>query len=124
MARIKGKDSKPEILIRKKLWNLGYRYRLHYKKLPGKPDIVFPSRKKVIFVNGCFWHKHDCKYFSWPQTNTEFWKKKINRNFKRDSENYKELTKLGWKYFVVWGCELKKNNFAEMMKNVINFLES
>ncbi len=122
MSRIKGKNTKPEEILRKLLWKHGYRYRLHYKKLPGKPDIVFPSRKKVIFVNGCFWHKHDCKYFKWPQTNTDFWKEKITGNVTRDNKNYNALSDLGWGFIVVWECELKEKDTQSVMNKLISFL--
>lgn len=124
MSRIKGKDTKPEETLRKLLWKHGYRYRLHYKKLPGKPDIVFPSRKKVIFVNGCFWHKHKCKYFKWPQTNAEFWKEKITGNVNRDKKNYKTLTELGWCYLVIWECELKTKDFEPVLNKLQIFLDN
>ncbi len=119
MSRIKGKDTKPELLVRKWLWSRGYRYRLHRKDLPGKPDIVFPRHRKAVFVHGCFWHKHDCRYFKWPRTNREFWKKKINENVRRDQKNYQDLIADGWNYFIVWECELK-NKFESTM----HFLES
>ncbi len=108
MSRIKDKNTKPELLVRKWLWSQGYRYLLHRNDLPGKPDIVFPRKRKVIFVNGCFWHKHDCRYFKWPRTNQEFWKKKINENVRRDQKNYKDLIADGWNYFIIWECKLKE----------------
>ena len=122
MSRIKGKNTKPELLVRKWLWSEGYRYRLHRKDLPGKPDIVFPGRKKAIFVHGCFWHKHDCKYFKWPRSNEEFWKEKINGNVSRDKKNYKSLQECGWDYFVLWECELKGNAHL-VFENLKAFLE-
>lgn len=125
MSRIKGKNTKPEILIRKWLWGNGYRYRLHHYKLPGKPDIVFPGRRKAIFVHGCFWHKHSCRYFKWPETNSEFWKTKIKSNVKRDNDNYFALTKSGWEYLIIWECELKDNNEIvwERLKNFLDTIE-
>ena len=122
MSRIKGKNTKPELLVRKWLWSRGYRYRLHRKDLPGKPDIVFPRQRKVVFVHGCFWHKHDCRYFKWPRTNREFWKKKINENVRRDQKNYQDLIKGGWTYFVVWECGLK-SDFEKNMHNIVRFLK-
>lgn len=107
MAGIKGKDTKPEILVRKALFRKGFRYRLHYKGLPGKPDLVFPSRKAVIFVNGCFWHAHDCHLFKWPSTRRRFWKEKILGNKKRDQENFRKSTEAGWRVLVIWECALK-----------------
>lgn len=124
MSRIKGKDTKPEEILRKLLWKHGYRYRLHYKKLPGKPDIVFPSRKMVIFVNGCFWHKHECKYFKWPKTNTDFWEKKITGNVTRDNKNYKALVSLGWSYLIIWECELKTKSVEPVFEKIKVFLTS
>ena len=121
MSRIKGKNTKPELIVRKWLWSQGYRYRLHRKDLPGKPDIVFSGRKKVIFVHGCFWHKHNCRYFKWPETNPEFWKKKINENVRRDQKNYQDLIADGWHYFVVWECEIrqKDTNVFDLLREFI-----
>lgn len=124
MSQIKGKDTKPEIIVRKWLWNNGYRYRLHRKDLPGKPDIVFPGRKKAIFVNGCFWHKHDCKYFKWPKSNKEFWHQKIEGNAKRDADNYSKLVSAGWKYLIIWECELKKPDLTPQWDKIQRFLNS
>jgi DNA mismatch endonuclease (patch repair protein) len=108
MASISGKDTKPELIIRKLLYSLGYRYRLHYSSLPGKPDLVFPGKRKVIFIHGCFWHRHDCsKGKSMPKNNSEFWQKKLFDNENRDSGNIRDLKKLGWDVFVIWTCELK-----------------
>ncbi|MCI5207788.1 MAG: DNA mismatch endonuclease Vsr [Candidatus Electrothrix sp. ATG2] len=123
MSRIKGKNTKPELLVRKWLWSQGYRYRLHRKDLPGKPDIVFPGQKKAIFVHGCFWHKHDCKYFKWPRTNEEFWRKKINGNVSRDQKNYRALQEDGWDYFVLWECELKTSKVLTL-ERVQAFIKS
>ena len=100
----------------------GYRYRLHYKGLPGKPDIVFSKLKKVIFVNGCFWHKHNCKYFKWPKTNEKFWKVKINENVKRDQKNHQSLLSNGWSYFIIWECQIKEKKL-ESLNNIKNFIE-
>ncbi len=122
MSRIKSKNTKPELLVRKWLWERGYRYRLHVKNLPGKPDIVFFKKKKVIFVHGCFWHKHDCRYFKWPKSNREFWKKKINENVRRDQKNYQDLIADGWSCFIVWECELK-NEGSLILSELENFLE-
>ena len=123
MSRIKGKNTKPELLVRKWLWSRGYRYRLHRKDLPGKPDIVFPRQKKAVFVHGCFWHKHDCRYFKWPRTNREFWKKKINENVRRDQKNYQDLIADGWNYFIVWECELKAD-ITGLWDRLAEFLEN
>ncbi len=123
MAGIKGKDSKPEILLRKLLWKSGYRYRLHDTNLPGKPDIVFPSRKKAIFVNGCFWHMHNCNHFKWPETNIDFWKSKILNNVERDEINQKTLSDLGWDVIIVWECEFKRKDLPTLWKKMDNFLK-
>lgn len=108
MSRIRGKDTKPELLVRKFLHTQGYRYRLHVKDLPGKPDIVLPKYKTVIFIHGCFWHGHtNCKYFKVPQTRTEWWLNKINSNKANDEKVVKQLRKEGWKTIVIWECQLK-----------------
>lgn len=110
MSRIKGKDTKPEVAIRKRLHAMGYRYRLHAKKLPGKPDIVFPSRKAVVFVNGCFWHYHDCHLFKMPSTRRKWWKAKLEGNRQRDESNRKKLRAASWRVMVVWECAWRKKN--------------
>jgi len=109
MSKIRGKDTKPELLVRKYLHSQGFRYRLHLKTLPGKPDIVLPKYKVVIFVNGCFWHGHaDCKYYVVPKTRTDWWLNKITTNIKNDRLATSELLAGGWKVIDVWECELKK----------------
>lgn len=109
MSRIKGKNTKPEEIVRKFLFSKGLRYRKNLKTLPGTPDIVLTKYKTIVFVNGCFWHAHKgCRYFVMPKTNTEFWKEKINCNIKRDELVYKQLSNAGWNVIVVWECELKK----------------
>lgn len=108
MSQIKGKDTKPEMLVRKFLFSKGYRYRLHDKKLPGKPDIVLPKLKTVVFVHGCYWHGHDnCKYFVLPKTRTNWWLQKIKRNKELDSENLSRLVNMGWRIYTVFECDLK-----------------
>jgi len=108
MSRIKGKNTKPEMLVRRFLFSNGFRYRLNVKNLPGKPDIVLPKYKTVIFINGCFWHGHDgCKYFVIPKTRTEWWLNKIRETQKRDREAEIQLNVLGWKVISLWTCELK-----------------
>jgi len=110
MSRIRNKNTKPEEIVRKYLFKKGFRYRKNSRKLPGCPDIVIQKYKTCVFVNGCFWHKHEgCKYFVWPKSNFEFWHKKIEENVKRDKLNYKQLKDLGWKVIVIWECELKKD---------------
>ncbi len=121
MSQIRGKDTKPEEKVRKHLFSQGFRYRKNDKKLPGKPDIVLPKYKTCIFVNGCFWHKHEgCKDFVWPKSNEAYWKAKINGNVERDYRQWQELESLGWNVIVVWECELKKDRFEKTM----SFVES
>ena len=110
ISMVRSKDTKPEVVVRKMLHAQGYRYRLHRSDLPGSPDLVFPARKKIIFVNGCFWHGHSCKNGArMPKKNTEYWEPKIARNVERDSTNLRELTSLGWEVLTVWECELRKS---------------
>ena len=123
MSQIQGKDTKPEMMVRKFLHSNGFRYRLHAKDLPGKPDLVFPKYNSVIFVHGCFWHAHEgCKYFKIPDTRTKWWKDKLYANKKRDKENIKELEQEGWNVIVVWECELKSNK-ENTLKNLASELE-
>ena len=108
MSSIRSTDTKPEIIVRKFLFNEGFRYRLHTKKLPGSPDIVLAKYKTVIFINGCFWHGHKgCKKAKFPQTRTDWWQKKINTNIERDNNNYMQLKALGWHIIIIWECQLK-----------------
>ena len=109
MSHIRSTNSKPEEIVRKYLFSKGFRSRKNDKSLPGCPDIVLPKYHTLIFVHGCFWHKHNCGRFVWPASNTEYWTQKINRNLERDKENYKKLTETGWKVLAVWECELKKD---------------
>ncbi len=116
MSQIKGKDTKPEILVRKILFANGFRYRLHDKKLPGKPDIVLPKYKTVIFIHGCFWHGHkNCKYFVVPKTRTDWWLNKIENNKRRDKIVSKELNKLGWKVYEIWECKVRSLNLNKVL---------
>lgn len=116
MSRIRSKNTKPEELVRKYLFSEGFRYRKNDTRLPGKPDIVLPKYKTVIFVNGCFWHAHEgCKYFVWPKNNEEFWKNKISGNIRRDADNYTLLEQMGWNVIVVWECQLKKHNCQQTL---------
>lgn len=113
MSKISGKDTKPEVLVRKYLFSKGLRYRKNVIKLPGKPDIVLPKYKTAIFVHGCFWHGHtNCNAAKLPQTNAEFWREKIERNIERDSQNIAKLTNEGWKVLTVWQCEVKTKEKA------------
>ena len=113
MSRISGKETKPEIIVRRYLFSKGFRYRKNDKRYPGKPDIVLPKYKTVIFVNGCFWHGHDCLAGKLPATRRDFWEDKINRNIKRDKDNVSQLEKLGWKVITIWQCELKNKATRE-----------
>jgi DNA mismatch endonuclease (patch repair protein) len=116
MSQIRSKNTKPEMLVRKFLHANGFRYKLHDKSLPGKPDIVLPKYKTVIFIHGCFWHGHkDCKYFVVPKTRTEFWLTKIKGNASNDSKALAILKKGGWKVIIVWECTLKATNLNEML---------
>ena len=123
MSHIPSKNTKPEELVRKYLFSQGFRYRKNDVRLPGKPDIVLPKYKTVIFVNGCFWHAHEgCKYFVWPKNNEEFWKNKITGNIRRDSDNYMKLEQMGWNVIVVWECQLKKPIINETIEQLVNQL--
>jgi DNA mismatch endonuclease (patch repair protein) len=120
MSQIKSKDTKPEILVRKFLHTNGFRFRIHDKKLPGKPDIVLKKYKTVIFIHGCFWHGHEgCKYFVIPKTRTEWWLNKIAINKKNDSRNVNSLILDDWEVIVIWECELKKNKRDKTLKQLI-----
>ena len=119
MSHIRSKDTKPEVKARKYLFQHGFRYRKNDARLPGKPDIVLPKYKTVIFVNGCFWHKHDCPDFKWPSSNENYWRPKILRNVERDEENYQTLREAGWKIITIWECQLKNRVFEETMQEVI-----
>lgn len=119
MSRIRSTDTKPEIAVRQFLFSKGFRFRKNDRRYPGHPDIVLPKYRTIIFINGCFWHAHEeCSDFSFPKSNTDFWKKKLLQNRKRDAEIYRELTNLGWKVIVIWQCELKKSLFQERMNKL------
>jgi DNA mismatch endonuclease, patch repair protein len=109
MSRIRSTNTKPEEMVRKYLFSKGFRYRKNVRKLSGCPDIVLPKYHTVIFVNGCFWHMHDCPNFVWPKTSEEYWSKKLMKNKKRDEESKSSLEELGWKIIIIWECELKKS---------------
>jgi DNA mismatch endonuclease (patch repair protein) len=114
MQAVKSENTQPEMVVRRLAHRMGFRFRLHRKDLPGKPDLVFPKLRKVIFVNGCFWHGHDCRRGARvPVQNRAYWKKKVSRNRYRDKAAHASLQKLGWKVLVVWECELKKDGTAE-----------
>lgn len=122
MRSVRQRDTAPELQLRRMLHAQGWRYRLHRKELPGKPDIVFPSRQKAIFVHGCFWHAHDCALGRAPKTRTEFWSQKRRQNQERDERAINNLTKLGWTSLIVWQCELKHP--ASAMQKVTEFLNT
>lgn len=123
MSQIRGKDTKPEMVVRKFLFKNGFRYKLHDKTLPGKPDIVLPKMRTVIFVHGCFWHGHDnCKYFVTPSTRTEWWLKKIERNKQLDNKNLFKLEKEGWTVFTIFECELKTKKKDLTLIKILNRL--
>ena len=118
MSKIRSTNSAPEEKVRKYLFAKGFRYRKNVKSLPGCPDIVLPKYKTVVFVNGCFWHMHDCPRFVWPSSNKEYWEPKIRRNVERDKINIELLQKEGWRVLIVWECELKKKVFQERLTNL------
>lgn len=123
MSRIKGKDTKPEEIVRKYLFSKGFRYRKNVAALSGKPDIVLPKYHTCIFVNGCFWHKHEgCRYFVWPKNNAEFWKEKITKNVERDERNEAILRQSGWKVIIVWECQLKPALREETLRKITDDL--
>ena len=120
MSKIKGKDTKPEMLVRKFLHANGFRYRLHVKDLPGKPDIVLPKYKTVILIHGCFWHIHkDCKYFVVPKSRTDWWMEKLNRNVENDLKSVKALKKLGWNIIIIWECSLKTSKIDKTLSSLL-----
>lgn len=115
MSGIRGKNTKPELLVRKALHALGFRFRLHVKELPGKPDLVFPKHRAVVFVQGCFWHRHQqCRYAAVPKSNVEFWAEKLDENRKRDVLHEQQLKILGWRVFTIWECEIDETHFAQL----------
>lgn len=122
MGRVKNKSTKPELKIRKLIYSLGYRYRLHDTDLPGKPDIVFKSKKMVIFVHGCFWHRHNnCKRTRTPKSNIKFWENKFSNNVIRDNKVQYKLRELGWDYLIIWECEI--NDTSKVKAKIISFLD-
>lgn len=120
MAAVRSKDTEPELVVRKIVYGLGYRYRLHWKKLPGKPDLVFPGKRKAIFVHGCFWHGHDCVRGRLPSTNLDFWGRKIGKNKERDSRVRNQLNAQGWNVLTIWQCRLK--DVFELKQTIVRFL--
>ena len=127
MSGIRGANTKPEMIIRSGLHRAGYRFRLHDRKLPGRPDLVFPAKRAVILVNGCFWHGHDCHLFRWPANREEFWRQKIAGNIARDERNRDALLDQGWRVAEVWECRLKgkeRQPSEEVLTRLARFLES
>ncbi len=127
MSKIRGKDTKPEVKVRKALHGLGYRYSLHKKELPGKPDLYFKKYNAVVEINGCYWHGHNCHLFSMPKSNTEFWKKKINGNKKRDERNIEKLKEMGFRVLIIWECAIKGKTslqFDSLIKEVEEWINS
>ena len=118
MSHIRSTNSKPEEIVRKYLFSQGFRYRKNVRGLPGTPDIVLAKYKTVIFVNGCFWHKHDCPRFVWPSSHQEYWEPKIQHNVERDKKNIEALNNLGWTVITIWECELKKKVREERLKRL------
>lgn len=124
MSQVKGKNTKPEMLVRRFLHAHGYRYKLHDKALPGKPDIVLPKYKTVIFIHGCFWHGHtDCRYATIPKTRTDWWLQKINTNQANDTKHQKALRKLGWKIITIWECDLKAAKREQVLMRLVKKLQ-
>lgn len=125
MSGIRGKNTRSELLIRKGLHRMGFRYQLHRKDLPGKPDLVFPKHHAAIFINGCFWHAHGCHLFKWPSTRVEFWRDKIGSNKTRDELNIQANISMGWKVLTIWECALKgktRRNLNEVIHTTANWL--
>jgi DNA mismatch endonuclease (patch repair protein) len=122
MSRIRSKNTKPEILLRKTLHGMGLRYRLHDRKLPGAPDLVLPKYRAVIFVHGCFWHRHGCKLTTTPSTQEDFWQAKFRANIERDRKNVRELETRGWRVLIVWECELLKPENNDLFNKIKNEL--
>lgn len=119
MAAIHSSSTKPELKLRRALWSVGFRYRVNERRLPGKPDIVLPKYRTVIFIHGCFWHGHKgCRYYTVPKTNTDFWIAKVARNQERDQEVWRQLEAKGWSVIIVWECELKKYRFEDTVNRV------
>ncbi|EGO9938281.1 very short patch repair endonuclease [Enterococcus faecium] len=118
MSHIHSNNTKPEITVRKYLFSKGLRYRLYDKRFPGKPDLIFPKYNTAVFVNGCFWHHHNCKFGTTPKSNTGYWVEKFKKNQDRDLKNYESLKAIGWKVIIVWECDLKNKNVENTLKNL------
>lgn len=127
MAAIKGRNTRPEMLVRRALHQAGFRYRLHVASLPGKPDMVFPRYKAVIFVQGCFWHQHQCAMFHWPKTRAEWWRQKIRANRSHDEVVQDKLRELGWRVLLIWECAIKGKNKlppGQLVSNISDWLQA
>lgn len=124
MSRIRSKDTQPEMVVRRMLHRLGYRYILHDKRLPGMPDLVFPSRRAVVMVDGCFWHGHNCSLGSKPKTNSDFWAAKIQGNKKRDAKHRRAIRHMGWRVIVVWECATRRRDLTSLERRLVKFLDA
>lgn len=125
MSNVKSKNTKPEIMVRKFLFSNGYRYRVNRKDLPGKPDIVLPKYRSVVFINGCFWHGHqNCRYATIPESNHEFWLAKITGNVERDKQTRERLSQMGWRVIDIWQCQLKPREKETTLNNLISILSN
>lgn len=125
MSRVKGKETSPEVFVRKYLFGQGLRFRKNVRDLPGKPDIVLPKYRTVIFVNGCFWHGHqNCKKAKLPATRTDWWKEKIQKNIERDSKNIEKLARMGWQVLLVWECELKRKDSPILLGEILSKIKN
>lgn len=123
MAAVRSKDTKPEMMIRRLVYSMGYRYKLHSDALPGKPDLVFSSKKKVVFVHGCFWHGHNgCNKAQLPKSRTDFWQDKIENNVRRDKRVKRALNRKGWRYLIIWQCQI--NNLEKVKAKIYTFLNN
>ncbi len=118
MSRIRSNNTKPEVQVRSYLHKCGFRFRKNDKRYPGKPDIVLPKYKTAVFVNGCFWHKHNCPRFVMPKSNTDYWSKKIDGNVKRDAEHYQKLKSMGWRVIVIWECEVSDEQLQKLADSI------
>lgn len=121
MRRVRSQDTTPEMAIRQLVHGLGFRYRLHVKDLPGRPDLVFPRRRKIIFVHGCYWHRHRCPASTLPRAHREYWKTKLSRNAERDKRNLRELRKTGWDVLIIWECQI--GDRGSLRKRLVRFLD-
>lgn len=125
MSRVKSRNTRPELAVRKLIWAMGIRYRLEGRDLPGKPDIVFRRLRKVIFIHGCYWHRHEgCPNTRTPKSRVNFWTQKFETNRQRDEEHYRELKAMGWQFLIIWECEIKPRKMDELSKKISEFIEN